>query len=94
MGRAEGTMSTRLIDKVAEARTPAEALKVVSAWLEDGGMPTAGMAVYREITDVAIDWRGAVEFKVVQLSENALEEEYEKGYADAKAHMLAEAESL
>ena len=52
-------MSERLIDKVAEAETPLDALNAVRDWLEHAGMPTAAMAIHREGTDTSRDWRSA-----------------------------------
>lgn len=76
----------RLIDKVAEARTPKEALAAFRDWLEDAGMPVAAMAAHREMTDVA-----PREFEIMrswEVERDALEaaaevdDRYDEGHED------------
>jgi hypothetical protein len=66
-------MSERLIDLVAKSRTPADALRAVRDWLEEHGAPTAAMAVHREVTDIAQDWRG------ITWDKASFDEGYERG---------------
>jgi hypothetical protein len=46
----------RLIDQIAAAHTPLEALNAVRDWLEEAGLPTAALAIHREGTDTSRDW--------------------------------------
>jgi flagellar biosynthesis/type III secretory pathway protein FliH len=83
-------MAERLIDLVAGAETPADALRSVRDWLEQAGMPTAALAVERERTDVAYGWEGK-EFKAV---ERATLETQEEAYEDGRREGQAEGEEI
>jgi hypothetical protein len=65
----------RLIDKVAEALTPQDALQSVRDWLEDAGQPVSAMLLHREVSDTASG-------KDFFFGEDALERAHEEGFTE------------
>jgi hypothetical protein len=73
----------RLIDMVAESRTPLDALRVVRNWLEEHGASTAALGLHRESTDSAN--ASEVEFAEVRVA-------HEEGYRDGRSEALSDNE--
>lgn len=72
----------RLIDQVAEARTPADALRAVRDWLEEHGAPTAALGVHREVTDVGNLPYFVFEGERWKLEQEAFDRGYKQGHME------------